>query len=238
MRRVDRHGVRIWLWALLSLAAWSLCGCLSRDLLEGSAGDGTDPDRLSQRTGTILLSTDGEPQVYLLLGLNDVYSLGLIELTDKINAAGIQATWLSGPDWPALGREIVDAHETGSLRGDLVFVGHSFGADDAVDLAQMLHEHSIPVRMLVLLDATDPSDIPPNVDRCAHFYLPNHLADAFPHTFAGNPVVAQPGNDHTEIINNALSSLLFGLEHFWLDSDPAIHDAVIAEILAYARRSG
>ncbi|GMU22675.1 MAG: hypothetical protein AMXMBFR13_27600 [Phycisphaerae bacterium] len=226
-------------WVILSMVGIAcLNGCIGVELTRLDYERNTLGE-IPKKSPPFMLNTGGAPQVYNILGLNDEYSRGLIDLTDKMIAAGMHATWINDTAWQGLGLEIQQAYENGTLSGDLVFVGHSFGADDCVKLARQLNEKSIPVKLLVLIDSTFAPPIPPNVDRCLHLYIPTLFGDLFPNTFAGNPVKAETGNTHTQVVNRLIDYVNFGAagletDHFSVDSSAVIHEAVIEEVRAYA----
>lgn len=189
-------------------------------------------------TGPALQPSDVDPstQVYCLRGLWDVFSTGLDDLARKIRAEGIPAVSLSGTDWPDVVDHITQTPASASADQRLVLVGHSFGADDAVNVARLLGRRDIRVSLLVLIDATAPPPIPDNVDRCVHMYLPNTLGDLAPRGFPGNPVVPADGNTRTEIINRPLRPEDVGdATHFNIEGNPFVQNAVIAEILELYR---
>lgn len=231
-----KSGDRVGRLALACAGICILCGCSSDpEALASLLPDPIIDIEVPQQKPPFLMSTGGTPQVYLLLGYNDVYSTGLIELTDKLNAEGIRAKWLNGNTWLAFIAEIKQAHAKGTLKGDLILVGHSFGGDDAVNVAAKVADDGVPVRLIVLVDATSPAPIPRNVDYCYNIYKPTLAGDLFPNSFAGNPVERAPGNTHTRIINEAVTVANFGwaanrIEHFSIDSEPLIHQAVINKI--------
>ena len=172
------------------------------------------------------------PRVFLLRGLFDVFSLGLDDLAAEMRAVGIDATSLSGPTWPTLADEFERDFEAGSFERPVVLVGHSFGADDAVHLCRYLKAKGVPIRLLVLLDATTPPGIPLNVGRCVHYYIPTPLSDLLPEAFAGNPVEPATDNQHTEILNIIFDQQNFGdaiqgSDHFTIESNARIHELVI-----------
>lgn len=208
------------------------CGCQPEALLVLLPTDGVD---VPTQSPPFMMSTGAEPQVYLLLGYNDVYSTGLMDLAAKMNAQGLHAKWLNNSDWLTLLDEIKQARTKGTLKGDLIFVGHSFGGDDAVNISRKLTDASIPVRLVALIDATSPAPIPANVDYCYNLYEPSLFGDLFPNSFPGNPVEPDPGNTHTVIMNQIISVDTFGPEvakmnHLTIDSSPVIHQAVIDKI--------
>jgi len=192
-------------------------------------------------TGPTPQPSDVDPgtQVYCLRGLWDVFSTGLDELARKIRAEGIPAVSLSGTAWPDVVDHITKSPASAAADQQLVLAGHSFGADDAVNAARLLGRRDIRVPLLVLIDATAPSPIPDNVDRCVHLYLPNTLGDLAPRAFSGNPVVPAEGNTRTEIINRPLRPEDVGdATHFNLEGNPFVQNAVIAEILRLYRGAG
>ena len=179
---------------------------------------------------------DCSVQAYCLRGLGDVYSLGLNHLTDRLRIEGVNAEVLSHRDWSMLADRILASFQNGTLAGPVVMVGHSYGSDDAIRVAESLDAHGIDVDLLVLLDATVPPQIPANVGRCLHLYQHTFWGDLFPLIFSGRPVQPAPGNDRTEIINRLVNFENFGegaleVNHFNIDSSVIIHDVVVDEIV-------
>jgi pimeloyl-ACP methyl ester carboxylesterase len=169
-------------------------------------------------------------RVYLLRGLWDFYSFGLDDLAIEMRAnIGVDASSVSGPDWKSFVDPIVAEYEAAGHDFPLVLIGHSFGADDALNLAHGLKERNIRVNLILLFDATDPPPVPDNVERVIHLYIRTNWGDAFPRTFAGNAVVAEAGNTFTVIENILVNNEYFGpgvedvTNHFNLESDPTLH---------------
>lgn len=166
-----------------------------------------------------------------LRGLWDVFSLGLNELVDKMNAVGLPAEARSGPDWPNILNEII--REDRNI--PVVLVGHSYGADQAVEICEALEDRGISIQLLVLVDPTDPHPIPSNVDRCVQFYIPTPLGDSLPDVFAGSPAPPAQGNDHTQFRNILVSTETLGdqvseADHFNLESNDLLHAIIIDEV--------
>lgn len=214
MERSGRINSRIGL--VLSAAAWTCGGC--GDINWGGLPDGQ------------------AAQVYLLRGLWDVFSKGLNTLSVELQERGIAADAISSPEWPRIAEEIEKRQSERSRETPLIFVGHSYGADDAIRLCKALESKGIEVELLLLLDATNPPAIPANVARCVHYYLPNELGAAAPDVFSGNPVEAEEGNARTVVVNVIVSEREFGpeargIDHFNLESAGVLHAAVMEEIL-------
>lgn len=168
-------------------------------------------------------------RVYLLRGLWDVYSIGLDSLADEMRTEiGVDATPVSGTQWKNYIDPIVEEHEAGGDDFQLVLVGHSFGSDNALDLAHALRDRGVPIKLIFLFDSTDPPPIPDNVERVIHLYIPTTLGSNFPRAFAGNPVVAEAGNTRTLVENIVVNEENFGpgvnvANHYQLESNPVLH---------------
>lgn len=175
-------------------------------------------------------------QVYCIRGLMDVFSLGMNTLADELREQGVDAYAISGPAWPGLAQELGDEYENRNDVPPLVFIGHSYGADDAVRMARYLDERQVRVSLLVLLDATIPPKIPRNVDRCVHLYRATVAGDVLPFVFAGNPVIKENDNNRTHLYNCDLNEVeekegFSSVGHMNIDKSDSIHARVIKEVL-------
>lgn len=104
----------------------------------------------------------GPPQVYLLRGLLNVFSLGMDGLAGKLQADGISATVMNHADSDYVASRIMTTYNSGD-HGPIVLIGHSLGADAVADIANTLAHYNIPVSVLVLFDGTESHQIPPTV---------------------------------------------------------------------------
>ncbi len=175
--------------------------------------------------------------VCLLRGLDDVFSVGLNALRDELSAVGIEAEVHSGPDWQTVGPQIVSARAQKTNPFEIILIGHSYGADDALRMASYFRDRGVPVRMTILLDATSPIPVPANIDICLHLYNLWPPGDAAPDVFSGNPVTPAVGNTHTIIRNEVVSPNnpdpgLACVDHFNIDASRKIHQRIISEIFA------
>jgi pimeloyl-ACP methyl ester carboxylesterase len=175
-------------------------------------------------------------KIYLLRGLDNVYSLGLDNLATEMHALNLSATMVDWPNWVDTARQI--ASEYGGPEDDTqyVLIGHSYGADDAVRTALYMKDYGMQVKMLFLLDATDPDPIPDNVDTCIHYYEPWLPGDLLPDIFSGNPVVADLGNTRTHIENLLFTQEALGdgvgcADHFSIDANQLMHNIILTDVL-------
>ncbi len=180
--------------------------------------------------------SDCPVKVFLLRGVDDIYSLGLNYLADRLSTEGVETHVVNHLNWPVFANAILATHESTPFAGSIVLVGHSYGADDSIHIADYLRPHGINVELLILLDATIPPPVPSNVDRCLHLYQPTVWGTVLPFVFAGMPVFPAPGNTGTEIINRIVNVENFGpdaaeIHHFNVDTSVLIHDVIVEEIL-------
>jgi hypothetical protein len=114
------------------------------------------------------LQVQGPPQVYLLRGLLNVFSLGMDDLAGKLQADGISATVMNHADSDYVASRIMTTYNSGD-HGPIVLIGHSLGADAVADIANTLAHYNIPVSVLVLFDGTEPHQIPPTVTTAINY---------------------------------------------------------------------
>ena len=126
-------------------------------------------------TGIIVLAQADTPhvsnglQVFLLKGLADVFSTGMDTLAAKLAARGVHARIANHSTSDALADEVARRYKAGG-RGPIVIIGHSLGADAAVEMAQRLNEARVPVALVVGFGPTRSFDIPSNVAHTVNYY--------------------------------------------------------------------
>ncbi|HKQ46690.1 MAG TPA: hypothetical protein VJZ71_01325 [Phycisphaerae bacterium] len=175
-------------------------------------------------------------RVYLLHGLYDTYSLGLDQLAEKLNDLNIPSSIIGWYERDVALTIISEAYADRPNGTTVVLMGHSYGADDAITLAEKLGEEGIPVELLFLFDATTPKPVPANVARCVHLLTPSLEGYLFPWFFAGNPVEAAVGNTHTQVLNVPFTAEKFGaaalgcVNHYSIDVNIAAHNLAIQEV--------
>ena len=90
------------------------------------------------------------PHVYLFRGLADVFSTGMDTLADELNKRGVYATSHNHADW----QEIADrtaADYKAKKEGPIILIGHSLGADAAMEMADYLGDKGVPVALVIRL---------------------------------------------------------------------------------------
>jgi hypothetical protein len=82
--------------------------------------------------------------VYLLRGLLNIFSLGMDTLADELNRRGVYATVDNHADWESLANSAAANYKAGK-EGPIIIIGHSLGADAAMEMANYLGARGVPV---------------------------------------------------------------------------------------------
>jgi pimeloyl-ACP methyl ester carboxylesterase len=113
------------------------------------------------------------PEIYLLRGLFNVFSLGMDDLAAKLQEQGFSAVVDNHASWSALAERIIAARQAGSKR-QIVLIGHSLGGDDVIKLAERLNQAGIAVDLLMPVDPVSPGAVPGNVRRVVNYFQSNN----------------------------------------------------------------
>lgn len=173
---------------------------------------------------------DKPGSTFLVLGLWNFFSKGLLDVTNELNEEGYYAQTMSGYAWKETGDDIIAAERAGELRRPLILGGHSLGADKSLKLAKKLERAGIRVDYVILLDATNPPKVPANVKRCHNIFLSHSKTDWIP-AFRG--IAVETESEATELINFDVRDAERGpltqidFNHFDIESDPDIQSFLI-----------
>ena len=235
MNTTSFQRTRTFVGVALALLAMCVGGCTS--MTPGQMGwVKTDSDK--PRAGN----------VYLLRGWIGIFSYGINDLGDKINKDGVRASVYQDDQWHALADTIRAKYKGARTAEPLVLIGHSFGADDVVRVAQELAPANVTVDLLVTLDPVTPPDVPPNVKRVVNLYQSNGAWDKVP-AFRGVPLKLAEGS-HAQLVNADVKKdrtdlLEPGTDHFNIEKKGKIHQEVLKYVLetcpprqAWARANG
>jgi thioesterase domain-containing protein len=110
-----------------------------------------------------------ETRVILLRGWFGVFSAGLDEIAEVLRAKGIQTEVAGHLSWRTAADDILRKRAEGNADA-LVLVGHSQGANNVIDMAQVLEAKNVPVALLVTLAPYRQNPIPGNVMRAINYY--------------------------------------------------------------------
>jgi pimeloyl-ACP methyl ester carboxylesterase len=172
--------------------------------------------------------------VYLLRGWIGVFSTGIDTLGQKVNDAGVRGRVYQDGQWRELAATIAEKYRDARNPEPLVLVGHSYGADDVVNIARALEHANVTVDLLVTIDPTTPPAVPKNVKHCYNLYQPNVL-DALP-MLRGIPLEAEEGFagklQNVNIRTDRPDLLEGSVNHFNIEKKDAIHREALRQILA------
>lgn len=116
--------------------------------------------------------------------------------------------------------DLIGSYETDKTVLPIIIIGHSLGGNKALSMSALLAEKDIPVRLVVLFDATDPEQVPKNVQEVINLHKP---------TGFGKPVAGVPG--YKGDIDNRDVSDMPGIGHVSIDKSPDLHDEVVEKVL-------
>ncbi len=159
--------------------------------------------------------------VYLLRGLMNIFSLGMDDLANKINARGIRATVHNHTEWQSLSDQIAANYQKGN-RSPVVLIGHSLGADAVMFMGEYLDKKGVPVALIVPFDGT------------ASFAATKNVARVFNLTQRDYAKMKRGPGFRGELINMDVSGPDIG--HISIDKSARLHNLVIARVVAVTGR--
>lgn len=160
-------------------------------------------------------------EVYLLRGgVVGIFSTGMNDIGSLLAQRGVNAVVQGHTSWNTIASRIIMERQKFG-RAPLALVGHSFGADAVVKIAEVVRREKIPVNVLISLAATNPDPVPSNVKRAVGYYFSEHGW--------GLPLAAGPG--FSGKLSNRDYSGDSGVSHFNIDKQHAIQDEIMQLVL-------
>jgi hypothetical protein len=161
-----------------------------------------------------------ENRVILLRGWLSVFSNGLDELANELRAKGFNAEVRNHLYWTNVVNDILRDRAEGKI-GTLIFVGHSQGGNDAIEIAHALQLNHVPVDLIVTLAPYYPKPVPANVTRAVDYYQEGGW---------GSPLT--PGAGFRGTLANFDLANDPTIYHFNIDKSPKIRAELLREIEA------
>ncbi len=185
------------------------------------------PLPLSERSGfhdTAEAATSKRGHVYLIRGIGNIFSLGMDELADKLRAKGIRESVSNHISWSKLSEKIIAEYKSNRRLAPIVIVGHSLGGNAALLMATKLGKAGVPVRLLVIFDATNATPVSANVTEAINYYYPSGRGDTL-----------VPGRGFRGKIDNDDLKDLPGLKHMNVDESSVLHARVVKKVVRIMR---
>jgi hypothetical protein len=110
--------------------------------------------------------------IILMRGLANVFSLGLDDLNDQLHAHGVtNSVVTSYSGWSDIANQITaDYRRDRAKAAPIILMGHSFGADATLEIADELAARNVPVALIINFDAVTETVVPKNVGHVINFY--------------------------------------------------------------------
>jgi hypothetical protein len=205
-------------------------------LVGGCAGDFTAGAAPLERTVDPVL-VQAHPRmgkVYCTRGFLGIFSTGMMDLADRINSeVGVTAVSIADQEYTRLQDWIIEEHKKGSMgREPLVLLGHSYGADDMIRVAERLKKEDITVDLLILIDPVTQPAIPNNVKRVYCVYKSRPLTDGIPAWRGVAATVADPATpiENVDLRTAQVDFPTEEISHPQIDKNVGVQNLAIEQI--------
>ncbi len=160
-------------------------------------------------------AADPPVRVFFIRGFLNVFSTGFDRMAEKLAARGIGACVYGHLAGAQVRADVLSATRTmGKRRRPIVIVGHSFGANAALEVSARLARDAVPVALVVTVDPTHPEPLSPNVARYENYFFAGNglgqrlASDKFAGRIsnvdlAGRADIAGSGTGHFSVTTNA-----------------------------------
>jgi hypothetical protein len=158
--------------------------------------------------------------VYLLRGLANIFSLGMNTLGEELEKRGVDTVVTNHSYGFSIVDKLAKQYEADKSILPIILIGHSLGGNKTLAMAAKLAEKNIPVRLVVIFDATRAQPVPVNVQEVLNLVKPGSV---------GVKVAGAPG--YAGVIENQEVSGP-GIGHISIDKSKKLHAEVIEKVLA------
>jgi hypothetical protein len=159
--------------------------------------------------------------VYLLRGLANIFSLGMNTLAKELEKRGVETVVTNHSHGFDIVDKLAKQYETDKSVLPIIIIGHSLGGNKTLTMAARLAEKNVPVRLLVIFDATVAHPVPLNVQEVLNLYKSKSV---------GKVVAGAAG--YKGVIDNKDVSDIPGVGHISIDKSKQLHAEVIEKVLA------
>ena len=164
-------------------------------------------------------------EVYLIRGLANIFSLGMDEIEEKMEARGLNARTFNHSGWRSVADDIVRRSKKNNVSYPIVIAGHSLGANSSVSMANYLADNGLEVALVVAYDPTINRAVGKNIDEVVNFYVPN-ATDS-------NAITKGPGFKGR--LKNVDISDMKNVGHMNLEKEPELQDELVNRVMKITR---
>jgi len=193
-----------------------------------SAFSQTAAKKSQNSSGSARTATAGKPNgaahVYLLRGLMNIFSLGMDDLAQKINRAGVAATVHEHGDWQRLSDEIAAKYKAGN-HGAIILIGHSLGADAVMLMGERIGTLGVPVALIVPFDGTRSLAATGNVARVMNITQRDYAYMKRGYGFRGELANVDVSGDES-------------IGHISIDKSARLHAMVVNKVVSVVGKGG
>jgi len=166
-------------------------------------------------------------QVFLLRGLINVFSFGMDTLGRKLRAKGIPVRVTNFTNWRGYAAVLLDKYRTDKSLTPVVIMGHSLGADAAIDMGNYLATQGVPIRLIVAFDGVHGGHtVGPGIAEVINYYKSDGV---------GKLVTAGPGFKGK--LTNIDVSDRPNIDHLNIEKSPELHAEVVAKMTGIFAKS-
>jgi hypothetical protein len=163
-----------------------------------------------------------ETEVYLVRGWFGVFSTGMDTIAGQLREKGVKAEAINHWTSRSVVEKIVSERAAGH-GARLVLVGHSQGANNAIEMARELKKHDIKVDLLIALVPFMQDPVPSNVVRALNYYQSPGW---------GTPLEGDP--DFKGKLSNIDVGKQWSTYHITIDKTSEVQAAIVKDILSLA----
>lgn len=163
--------------------------------------------------------------VYLMRGLGNIWSRGIDELGEELEARGVRQLVSSHRHWKRLADEAAERYANDDSFAPIIIIGHSLGANASVLMAAKLGERGIPVRLMIALDgiardSKTKSRVSRNVEEVLNYYNSRVFG-----------IELIPGRGFDGKIENVDTHGVRGAFHYKIDKNPELRARIMGLVL-------
>jgi hypothetical protein len=166
----------------------------------------------------------GPAHAYLLRGLMNIFSLGMDDLAQKIERAGVASSVHEHGEWQRLSDEIAARYKAGN-HGPIILIGHSLGADAVMLMGEYLGTKGVPVALIVPFDGTRSLNASANVARVMNITQRDYAYMRRGYGFRGELANVDVSRDES-------------IGHISIDKSARLHAMVVNKIVSVVGKGG